>query len=268
MSENKIRSLRSKISKSLRHSENKILQKIGRKIKPKKTKPLPEYEKCFKNFEFKKADIKAKISKNAQFKNKKITKDFIIKDYKENIYNKIIKCIKKFAKTQINIKNQYEIIDSRAPKIYSNLVNKKLEKNYECAKARLKGAQYAMNKTDLENKFKLAQNALDTEYLKKRSEFLEDIPVLEPEKTYFNNSNFENLVKTLESEKEIVVKSYSSAENEINEKIIERNHKIIDLILKKEYDKIIIEFNKYVNVLEEFQKKYKIENEASFKIKF
>lgn len=268
MSENKIRNLRSKISKSLRHSENKILQKIGRKIKPKKIKPLPEYEKCFKNFEFKKADIRAKISKNAKFKNKKITKDFIIKDYEENIYNKIIKCIKKFAKTQINIKKQYEIISSRAPKIYSNLVNKKLEENYEHAKARLEGAQYAMNKTNLEDGFKLAKNALDTEYLKKRSEFLKDIPVLEPEKTYFNNSNFENLVKTLESKKEIVAKSYSSAENEINEKTIERNHKIIDLILKKEYDKIIIEFNKYVNVLEKFQKKYRIENETSFKIKF
>ena len=72
MSENKIRNLRSKISKSLRHSENKTLQKIGRKIKPKKAKPLPEYEKYFKNFEFKKADIKAKISKNAKFNNKKI----------------------------------------------------------------------------------------------------------------------------------------------------------------------------------------------------
>ena len=65
-----------------------------------------------------------------------------------------------------------------------------------------------------------------------------------------------------------MAKSYSSAENEINEKTIERNHKIIDLILKKEYDKIIIEFNKYVNVLEKFQKKYRIENETSFKIKF
>ena len=268
MSENKIRSLRSKISKNLRHSENKILQKIGRKIKPKKIKPLPEYERYFKNFEFKKADIKAKISKNAKFKNKKITKDFIIKDYEENIYNKIIKCIKKFAKTKINIEKQYEIISSRAPKIYSNLVDKKLEENYEHAKVRIEGAQYTMNKTNLENEFKSAQNALDKEYLEKRNEFLKDIPFLKSEKTYFNNSNFENLVKNLESKKEIVVKSYSSTENEINEEIIERNHKTIDLILKKEYDKIIIGFNKYVNVLEKFQKKYKIENEASFKIKF
>lgn len=268
MNENKIKSLQDKISKKLRHSENKILQKIGQKIKPKKIKPLPEYEKYFKNFEFKKSDIKSKIEKNAKFKNKKITKDFIIKDYKENIYNKIIKCLKKFAKTQIHIKDQYEIIHSKGMRIYSNIVDEKLKKNREDAKQWLTGSQYAMNKTDLQNKYKAAEDALNAEYLKKRNEFLKDIIVLEPEKTYFNNSNFENLVKTLESAKETVVNLYSSIENEINEKAIEKNHKIIDTILKEKYDKIIIEFNKYVNILEKFQKKYKIENDTSLKVKF
>lgn len=267
MSENKIRSLRSKISKTLRHSNNKILQKIGKKIKPK-IKPLPEYEKYFKNFEFKKADIKAPIEKNAKFKNKKITKNLIANDYEENVYNKIIKCIKKFAKTQINIKKQYEIISSRGPRIYCNLVDKEFEKRYKNTRAWFELSQDSKNKTKLENDCKSAKNALDAEYLKRRNEFIENISVLEPEKTYFNNSNFENLIKTFESKKEIVVKSYNCAENEINEKTIEENHKTIDLILKKEYDKIIIEFNKYVNVLENFRKTYKIENDASFKVKF
>lgn len=268
MNKNKDKSLQHKISKKFRHSENKILQKIGQKIKPKKINSLPEYENYFKIFEFKKSDIKSKIKKNAKFKNKKITKDFIIKDYKENVYDKIIKCLKKFAKTQIHIKDQYELFCSKRGRIYSKKVDDQLKKDCENDYIALVGSENCINRTNIENKAREAQYKLDTEYLKKQNIFLETITKLKPENTHFTNSNFKKLVETLKDKKQIVIKSYTAAENEVNEKTIEENHKIIDSILKEEYDKIIKGFNEYINKLEIIQKEYKIEHDTSLKVKF
>lgn len=263
MSENK--SLRDKISKKLRYSENKILQKIGRKIK--KPKPLPAYEKYFKSFKFEKTNIKAKIEKNAKFENKKITKDLIIKNYEENVYNKIVKCLRKFAKIRINVGEQYNKLAPNQIRICENLIDDNVKNNRDAAandylNDKNRGNSIYTPDYVIRNKIFFDQrNAI-------MNEFSKDIAALEPDNTYFSSSNFENMYKGFTNAKETVVKSYSSTENVINGKTIEENNKKIEKAFNEEYNKIAIECNKYINYLENFQKKYKIEHDASLKVSF
>lgn len=263
MSENK--SLRDRISKKLRQSENKFLKKIGKKIK--KPTPLPGYEKYFKEFEFKKSDIKAQIDKNAKFKNKKITKDLIAKDYEENVYKKIVKCLKKFAKTIIHASDQYNKLVQNPYKICENLIDDKLKNERDTVANNFLNTKNKETSTASQDYLEKTQ-AFFEQRKKLLNEFSADIVALEPDKTYFSDSNFKSMYERFKNEKEAVIKSYNSTENTINEKTIEENNEKIENALNKEYNEITTGFNKYVNVLEKFQKKYKIEHDASLKVKF
>lgn len=263
MSENK--SLIDKFSKKLRQSENKFLKKIGKKIK--NTTTLPEYEEYFKEFEFKKTDIKAQIDKNAKFKNRKITKDLIVKDYEENVYKKIVKCLKKFAKTRIHASDQYNKLVQNPYKICENLISDKLKNERDTVANNFLNTKDKETSTASQDYLEKTQ-AFFEQRKKLLNEFSADIVALEPDKTYFSNLNFESMYKRFKKGKEDVIKSYNSTENTINEETIEENNKKIEKILNKEYNEIITGFNKYVNVLEKFQKKYKIEHDASLKVKF
>lgn len=263
MSENK--SLRDRISKKLRQSENKFLKKIGKKIK--NPTPLPGYEKYFKEFEFKKSDIKAQIDKNAKFKNRKITKDLIAKDYEENVYKKIVKCLKKFAKTIIHASDQYNKLIQNPYKICENLIDDKLKNERDTVANNFLNTKNKETSTASQDYLEKTQ-AFFEQRKKLLNEFSADIVALEPDKTYFSDSNFKSMYERFKNEKEAVIKSYNSTENTINEKTIEENNEKIENALNKEYNEITTGFNKYVNVLEKFQKKYKIEHDASLKVKF
>lgn len=262
---NKSKSLRDKISKKLRHSENEILQKLGQKIRTKKAKPTPEYKKYFKEFEFKKEDIKSKIDKNAKFKSKKVTNDFIIKDYKENVYDKIVNCLKKFAKIQIHAKEQYEVILSNEMKVFDNIIDENLKKR---CKEEADKLDFTNKKVETTKRYKEANKALNEAYKNAGKEFSKDLKELNPEETYFSNKKFEDLFNTLKKQKEIVTEFYGNSNNTVTQQTIEDHHKKIDSAVEKEYNDIILGFNQYVNVLEKFKKKYKIEHDSTYKIKF
>lgn len=150
-------------------------------------------------------------------------------------------------------------------KVFGNIIDENLKK---LCKEEADKLDFTNKKIETTEKYKKANTDLNDEYKKSGKEFSKDLKELNPEETYFNNKKFENLVNTLKEKKEIVTEFYGNSKNTVTEQTIENHHKIIDLAVEKEYNNIILGFNQYANVLEKFKKKYKIEHDSTYKIKF